>query len=64
MIIAKALGVDLVKGGGRENAPERIELDPARPTLADLAAAIPMPVPGGDTTAVSAAILEKLKGLT
>jgi hypothetical protein len=57
------LGVDLLKTEKGDDHVETRDIEPSRPTLADLAAAVPMPVPGGDTTATSAAILEKLKEL-
>jgi len=61
--IAAALGVDLLKNANREERVETVEIDAHQPTLADLAAAVPMPIAGGDTLTASAAILEKLKGL-
>jgi hypothetical protein len=61
--IAAALGVDLLKSSDRQDKAQILEMDQARPTLADLASGMSLPVPGGDTTAASAAILAKLKEL-
>jgi hypothetical protein len=61
--IAAALGVDLLKSSDRQDKAQILEMDQARPTLADLAGGTLQPVAGGDTTAASAAVLAKLKEL-
>jgi hypothetical protein len=58
--IAAALGVDLLK----DAAVETVDLETQQPTLADLAATVPMPIAGGDTESASRAVLEKLKDLS
>ena len=62
--IAMSLGVDLLKQRDADDCVATAPIADNRPTLADLSTAVPMPVPGGDTLAASAAILAKLKGLT
>lgn len=61
--IARALGVDLIPSDDRHAAETR-ELAPSLPTLARLSAEVAMPVAGGDTTAASRAILQRLKDMS
>lgn len=61
--IARSLGVDLIPGDDRNSADTR-ELSPNQPTLARLSDEIAMPVGGGDTTAASRAILQRLKDMS